>query len=300
MKRSNRSALKYMVLPIALASLMIATLNASWPMYIVGQLCGAIFFAQSFILVHEFGHYSLFESRRVNQIGGYLFSLFVFIPFHNWCQIHGLHHKWTGWRDKDPTTEKTFSDRLSNTQEGLINFCWRWYVPLFTIGYRLGIYWKAEKLKRYLSEDNYQRCIREIYLYSAVYLITMCIFPKVWVGLCPALLLSFVITDILTLSQHSHIEMKSSNGEEVRSLRYRDQAQYSRSLIVPDLIGQFVLLNFNHHEAHHVYPGIPCYKLHELNESYTNSYPILPWLKRVKSIKGVDFIFRSSADRDDF
>jgi omega-6 fatty acid desaturase (delta-12 desaturase) len=299
-RRSNRSAIKCLVLPFSLAVVTVVTLDGPVTAYLAGQLCGAVFLTQCFILVHELGHKSFFESKSLNRILGYVLSFFVFIPFHNWSQIHTLHHKWTGWRDKDPTTEKTFADRLSSKQEALINFCWTWYVPIFTLGYRFGIYWKAEKLKRHLSDTHYKRSVTEMVLYGALYLTTMGLFPDIWLALCPALYLSFVITDIVTLSQHSHIEMRFSNGEDVRPLVYRDQAQFSRSLVLPALVSRVMLFNFNMHEAHHVYPGVPCYRLHEVDEKYTNSYPLIPWLSTVKSMKGIDFVFRSSAERDGF
>ena len=299
-RRSNAKALLYLIVPTVLGSTLVATLSLSWPLYLLGQLCGAVFFAQAFILLHECGHSSFFETKRLNHLAGYLISSLVFIPFYNWRQIHSLHHKWTGWRDKDPTTEKTFATRLSPRQELLVNVCWRWSIPLFTIGYRFGIYWKAEKLKRHLSESHYRRSLREIYVYLCLYITTIVYFPKVWLALCPALLLSFVITDILSLSQHSHIEMKTAGSDDVRPLKYQEQADYSRSLVVPNVVSRFLFLNFNHHEAHHVYPGIPCYRLHQLQDTYSNSYKLIPWLRRVKSMKGVDFVFRSSAKRDGF
>ncbi len=300
LKKSNAQAMKYLMLPFFFLAAMISTLNEGGVNYWAGQLLGAIFFAQAFILLHETGHRSFFKSNKLNSFFGHFFSLFVFIPYYNWLEIHDLHHKWTGWRDKDPTTEKTFEDRLSSFQTNLINFCWKFYIPLFSIGYRLGIYWKAEKLKRHLPTGNYKRCIKEMYLYGGFYLITIFLFPGFYLSVLPAILLSFVITDIITLSQHSHIEMPISNGEDVNPLKFKDQAKYSRSLIFPSFVSEFILFNFNFHENHHIYPGLPCYHLNKLSEQHTNSFPFLPWLKKVKSMDGVSFIFRTSSKRDGF
>lgn len=299
-QRNNWLAIKHLLLPCVFMLCFLTTLHSSWYLYCLGQLCGLVFLAQTFILLHEFGHYSFFESRRMNQIAGYLCSFFVLIPFSNWTYIHGLHHRWTGWRDKDPTTEKTFADRLSPTQERLVNFCWRWYLPLFTLGYRFGIYWKPEKLERHLKPRQYQRCLREMYIYGFIYLGFILVHPTTVFRALPALLLSFMITDILSLSQHSHIEMPVAAGQPVQPLRYSDQAQYTRSLTVPSWVAQYLLLNFNYHEAHHVEPGIPCYRLQSHSKAYPNSFPWRPWLRRVKSMTGVDFVFRSSSKRDGF
>src|SRR5690606_24549194 len=236
----------------------------------------------------------------LNTIFGNIISYFVFIPFTNWKLIHNLHHKWTGWRDKDPTTEKTFASRLRPTQKKIVDFCWKYYVPLFTLGYRLGIYWKLEKLKRHLSEKDYKVCCLSMLLMVIVYLVLIFTFPTVLLKLLPALYLSFIITDILSLSQHSHIEMPLAHDKDVSPLKYHEQAAYSRSLILNPLFSKFFLFNFNYHEAHHCYPGLPCYFLDQINTNSSNAYKFYFWLRKVKSMPGSEFIFTTSKDRSLF
>lgn len=300
MRKRDTRALGLLVLPLSLLTIMLVTLDQAMPYYLLGQLTGGIFFAQAFILLHEFGHRSLFKTNILNLLLGHFFSFLVFIPYYNWREIHALHHRWTGFRDKDPTTEKTFSDRLSKGQTLLVNGCWKYSIPLFTLGYRLGIYWKAEKLKRHLSPERYARCLRSMIFYAIFYGILFIAFPFFIIALFPALYLSFVICDILSLSQHSHIQMQHSNGREVSPLPYLEQIPYSRSLIFPRWISYYFLLNFNYHEIHHAYPGLPCYYLDQLDIQTPNRYPFLPWLKKVKALDGVTFIFKSSAQREGF
>ena len=297
--KSDLKAFKLLVIPFLCLCMMILTLNSN--LYILGQIFGAIFFTQSFILLHELGHRSFFKSNSLNSLFGHFFSLMVFIPYHNWLEIHELHHKWTGWRDKDPTTEKTFADRFDSKQERIINFCWKYSIPLFTVGYRLGIYWKAEKLKRHLPHANYKRCLLEMFLYGSFYIVTLILFPRFYALIFPALYMSFMATDILSLSQHSHIEMPvSSSGETVEPLTFKEQVQYSRSLLFPTWFAKYFLFNFNYHEYHHAYPGLPCYNLDKISGDTKNCYQFIPWLLRVKNMSGVDFILKSSRDRDGF
>jgi fatty acid desaturase len=299
--KSNIIGTKYLIVPFLFMSLMLFTLNKAFPMYLVGQIVGAVFFAQCFILLHEFGHRSFFKTNQLNTVFGHFFSVLVFIPYYNWLEIHDLHHKWTGWRDRDPTTEKTFSDRFSPKQEMIINFCWKYYIPLFTLGYRFGIYWKAEKLLRHLSLLSYKRCQKEMVLYGAFYLVTIFMYPYFYISILPALYMSFIITDILSLSQHSHIEMPISNEVNVEPLKFKEQSKYSRSLVFPGFISEYILFNFNYHEKHHEYPGMPCYHLSKIKDiDSKNTFPFIPWLKTVKGMKGVDFIFKTSSNRTGF
>ncbi|MGK0367704.1 MAG: omega-6 fatty acid desaturase (delta-12 desaturase) [Thermoproteota archaeon] len=299
-KRSNIMGFKHLTLPILLAVIMFYTLNAKPSFYILGQLCGTIFFAQCFILLHELGHRSMFKSSLLNTFFGHIASLFVFIPYYNWLEIHDLHHKWTGYRDKDPTTEKTFDDRLSGGQVGLINFCWKFFIPLFTLGYRFGIYWKAEKLKRHLPRPQYLRCLVSMFSYVLIYIFLFFYFGDSIIKLLPAIFISMSITDIISLSQHSHIRMLNSEGKDVKPLRYLDQIKFSRSLIFPSFISNYLLMNVNFHEAHHAYPGLPCYHLPKMEIENVNSYTFWPWIKTVKNIPGVDFVFKSDPNRTTF
>ena len=300
MRKTNIQAIRLLVIPSLLFGILIGTANLTGPIYWLGQICGGMFFAQAFILLHEFGHRSMFKNQKLNTFFGHVFSLFVFIPYYNWLEIHDLHHKWTGYRDLDPTTEKTFSDRLAPTQEFIINFAWKFYIPVFTIGYRLGIYWKKEKLKRHLNAKNYFLCIKEMKLYLAFYFALILFFPKAVLFIMPALYLSWVFCDILSLSQHSHVQMNHSQGNPVEPLKYIEQVEFSRSLIFHPIIAKYFLFNFNYHEAHHAYPGLPCYYLDQVEVKAENSFSFFPWLKKVKSMQGIDFIFKSDAYRDGF
>jgi acyl-lipid omega-6 desaturase (Delta-12 desaturase) len=297
---STLQAMGLLVLPSLLLVGMLLTLGRSGPLYLLGQLAGAVFFLQAFVLLHEFGHRSFFPSRWANLIGGTLVSFAVFIPLPNWASIHELHHRWTGYRDKDPTTEGTFADALKPGQRRLINFCWRFWIPLFTLGYRLGIYWNIGKLKRHLAPRKLRSCLLHMLLYLAAYAAVVVLYPGVFLAMLPALLISFSMSDIMTLSQHSHVDMPVAGDREVKPLAYADQVQYSRSLLFPAWIARFVLLNFNYHEAHHAHPGVPCYRLSHEAFAGGNSYPAWAWIKRVKSMPGVDFIFRTDPNREGF
>jgi len=300
MQKSNLKALQLLILPFIFGSILFWSLNQNIYVYFIGQFFGIIFFIQCFILIHEFGHNSLFKTTQLNLIFGKIISFFVFIPFDNWRLIHELHHKWTGWRDRDPTTEKTFINRLSPFQKKIVDFSWKYHIPLFTLGYRFGIYWKIEKLKRFLSKEEFQTCLYSMGRMIFVYSIILFYFSNWFLLLLPSLLISFIFTDIISLSQHSNIEIPNSNGAEVLPIKYQEQAKYSRSLIFSPFISKYILFYFNFHEAHHCYPGLPCYFLPQIKHSSGQSYHFYKWVKKAKSLKGSEFIFTESKNRKDY
>ena len=294
MKKSNASAIQVLIIPSLLGVAFVTSLFSTIPLYIgLGQICGVIFLSQIFILQHEFGHNSLFKDSKLNSIGGHISSFFTLIPFFNWKLIHDLHHKWTGFRDKDPTTEKTFKSLLPQKTQKIVNFCWKWNIPVFTFGYRFGIYWSDDKLKRFLSRENYKRAKLYIIIYCAFYGLLIMLFPLVILKAFPALILSFILTDIISLSQHSHIQMKHSQGEDVSPLKYKDQAQYTRSLIASEWFSKYIMFNFNRHIEHHMYPGLPCYHLDKIDATEGVQFEMSKWVVAAKSLNGTDFIFSS-------
>lgn len=300
MKKNNTEAFKLLIVPIILGSTFFSTLDSRLFFYIIGQLCGGLFLTQLFILMHECGHNSFFYNTSLNKYLGHFASFFSFIPYFNWHKIHHLHHQWTGWRDKDPTTEGTFADQLSPAQVKIVNFCWKYYIPIFSMGYRFGIYWKQEKLKKYLSAKDYKFAMTNIYLYLIFYVIFLIFNFSTFLLILPAIYISWMITDIIMLSQHAHIKMQHSNNECVTAFNFKDQPQYTRSIKLHYNVAKYIFFNFNLHEAHHAYPGMPCYLLHRLNVEAKNTYPLMSWLKKVKSMDGVDYIFKSSANREGF
>jgi fatty acid desaturase len=129
---------------------------------------------------------------------------------------------------------------------------------------------------------------------SFYYIIIFYYFSSALLLCLPAIILSLALTEIISLSQHSNIPMPTSGGAQVTPLPYAKQVPYTRSLLFPRFISNYVLFNFNYHEAHHQYPGLPCYCLPQVPIHSANAHSFWPWLKKVKQLKGVDFIFKTS------
>lgn len=55
-----------------------------------------LFSARCFSLMHDCGHYSLFRSKRVNQIIGFILGVINAIPQYPWSRGHAYHHKTNG------------------------------------------------------------------------------------------------------------------------------------------------------------------------------------------------------------
>ncbi len=255
----------------------------------------SFFFTQTFILLHECGHLSFFKGRKLNYFGGYLFGFLSMIPFLSWMHMHNLHHRWTGWRDKDPTTERTVGPPSVKLLQWLVNLCWLFFIPLFYLVYMLSNYWNIWKIRRFLRVD----LVRQITLEMLIYLLSYAVVwffvpPGILVPMLFGFLLSLVWKELIILTQHTHIEIPTSQNESVRPISYSEQIKYTRSFYIGSFFEKWFLFNFNLHEAHHAQPGVPAYFLSELDLGLTHKPSYWNWFKNAKGMSGVDFIFKTS------
>jgi omega-6 fatty acid desaturase (delta-12 desaturase) len=293
--KSNTKASGRLLIPAALAfSGFYLSGNTATSVWITGQLILGFFFLQCFILLHETGHGSFFDNKTLNQVSGTIFGFLSFIPYYNWKEIHNLHHRWTGWRDKDPTTEITAQPQNKGLVH-FINFSWLFSVPIFILGYMLGNYWNIGKLKRFLAPSKYKKATVILGLHLGVYIgLFYCFSHFAYHYLLLALVIGLMLKELVILTQHSHVDIPIAGAKQVKPIRYKDQVEYSRSVYFPQLFAKYFLFNFNLHEAHHAYPGVPSYQLHHVKIQSHNSSEFFTWLYKAKSMKGIDYIFSTT------
>lgn len=270
------------------------SIDGGVPGWLAGQALVAIALVQWFVLLHEAGHMSLFRTRALNVVAGHVASFFAFIPFAAWRRVHGLHHVWTGWQDRDPTTAALTPRPRGRLQTLAVDAAWRLWLPLFSIVYRLGNYWHMPRLLR-LFPARAQRAaiVRDAVLLVAAYgavaylaggaALVCAIGVAVFAGLA--------LQDPLILSQHTHIPQPVSEGRRVEPLSGADQARYTRSLRFPRWFAQWVLINFNAHERHHLHASVPGYRLARLTDPQPNEVDWWTWLRAAKRLRGSQFVF---------
>lgn len=266
-------------------------------LWLLGQLLLGVSILQWFFLVHDLGHGNYFQSRIGNVFWGHVASFFCILPFFPWRYIHRGHHYWTGWKDKDPTMAVIVPRDLSPFKKALINISWKFWIPIFSLSFSLSNFWNIGKLKKLYPEKLHEN-IFSIFLLPLLYGIIIFLigseqFIKVWGG---AYLVFLVISDPLLLSQHSSIPQKFAGKEKVSPIPFKDQDEFTRSLIFPKWVTKYILLSFNNHIVHHIFPTIPGYNLYRVKESFPNEEYWMDWLIQAKKISAVDLLF--SSDRN--
>ncbi len=296
LRPSNLTGLGHVTGAAATTSFGLAlSVQSNLGLWAAGQLLLAAAYVQWFVLLHEAGHATLFKSRRLNELAGYAAGFFAIIPFAIWKRIHQRHHKWTGWQDMDPTTATLVPRPLSGPERLLVRVCWRYWIPLFAVLYRLNNFWNPARLVRLFPKPAVRRrLIADLVVYLATYgAIAWVLGPVALLRLVGvALFLAFVIEDVLLISQHTHIPMSRSHGQPVEPYSTFEQQPFTRSLRMPAWMSH-VALHFDEHELHHMYPFIPGYRLGEVGFSPDNEVSWHKWVPAARAVPGDVLLFQS-------
>ena len=264
------------------------------PLWLLGQLLLGVAMLQWFVVLHEAGHLTLFKSRGGNLAVGHLAGFFALIPFETWRRVHGLHHLWTGWQDRDPTTASLVPRRLAPVERLAVDWAWRLWLPLFSTLYRINNYWHLPRIERFLGRTQARRAMAINACLLAVTYAALCVaFGPATVLRCVglAIFFSLALQDPLILSQHTHLPQNVSGGREVTPLTPSEQERYTRSLRFPKWVANYVLFNFDAHELHHSHAHVPGYRLRRIPESPRNEVDWWLWLRGAKRLRGSVFLF---------
>lgn len=261
--------------------------------YLAGQLLLALGFTQALVLLHEAGHRTLFRQRWLNDVIGILAGFLALIPYASWRPIHARHHRYTGWQDLDATTESLTPRALSTLERALINFAWRSWMPLFSLIYRVQNYWNISRIRPYLGRSIRPNRLRAFAVFQLLGYLALMAWWGWWESLVligPGLLLALAFQDILLLSQHTHMPTHLSQGRAVHPFPPLAQGIFTRSLRLPAWLS-WLLLHFDAHELHHLYPAVPGYLLRQIPYAPPNEVHWLAWLRQAKRMSGSHFLF---------
>jgi fatty acid desaturase len=269
-----------------------------WVTWTIGQLLLALTLVQWFVILHECGHDTLFRTRKYHVIAGRVAGCFALIPYHAWIRVHARHHKWTGWQDLDPTTSSLVPRPLGRLERAVVNCCWRLWIPLFSVLYRLTNYWHIPRLFRMFPKRSDRIAIaRDACALAGGYAVVL-----IWLGPAAvlrlagaAILLSSMLEDLLLLSQHTHVPQRVSHGKPVRPFPAIEQEPFTRSLRLPRLASALVL-HFDAHELHHMYPFVPGYYLGRIGYSPENEIGWWQWLRGAKKLRGDVLLFQNRVE----
>ncbi len=265
---------------------------ASWT---AGQIALTVAFLQWFALLHECGHGTLFRARRLNTLAGHVAAAFAMIPFASWTHVHRRHHRWTGWQDIDPTAVQLTPRPRGRVERAIVNACWKCWIPLFAIAYRVANYWALPRLWRmFPHRTDRTRIVRDATVLAACYAAAIVLIGPFALmrGTGAAIVLAFIAEDMLLLSQHAHIPQHLSHGAAVEPFAAREQDVFTRSLRLPAWLSA-LMVHFDAHELHHMYPFVPGYRLGRVPYEPAHEVDWWTWMRASRRVRGEVLLFQN-------
>lgn len=296
LKASDASGARVTILALvcSAAGIGLSTRDGLMP-WLGGQLLLGFAMLQWFAVLHEAGHDTLFRTRWINPWVGRIAAFFALIPFHTWKRVHGRHHKWTGWQDVDPTTAALVPRPLGRAERAVMNVCWKLWIPLFALLYRVNNFWNVPRLLALFPKPAERRAVLGSLagLVVAYAVLLAVVGPGTVLRVAGlALVLAFVAEDVVLLSQHTHVPQQLSHGAPVRPFPAIEQEVFTRSLVLPRWLGA-ALLRIDAHELHHMYPFVPGYRLGEIAYAPENEIDWWTWTRRARALPGEVFLFQN-------
>jgi fatty acid desaturase len=173
--------------------------------------------------------------------------------------------------------------------------CWKYWLPLFSILYRLNNFWNMFRLlSLFRSRTVRWRLVINVLALAIVYLLLVAVVgPAVLIRVLGcATLLALIVEDLLLISQHTHVPMRLSQGQDVVPHPAIDQEQFTRSLRLPRWLSR-LLLHFDAHELHHMYPFVPGYRLVGVPYSPVNEVSCWHWIRAARRVPGEVLLFQN-------
>ncbi len=287
LKVQNSKAASQLIIDLSLIALAIfLSLNQTFFIWLLGQILIFICIWRQFSTLHSCSHNSFFKSHKLNNITGHLCSILSLLPFDDWKKSHIAHHTWVGDRNKDPSLNLPPHNTLNKTSLRLLDICWKLHIPIFSF---LVIILKVFNKKKSVRDKSSSSVSLSAVFLISVHLILILVLKSIYIKLflLPFFLYLFT-SDFLIISQHNLMESNSIDKSKF-PLPVWSHQRVTKDLIFPKGVGKYVLLNFDQHNLHHIFPYIPHYHLNKINlEGYNigKKEYWLTWLKKVHALPG--------------
>lgn len=249
-----------------LALWMIFGMQHGWPFW-VGQALLAVVYFHNFAILHEAGHGNVHRRDIVNVIVGHYTSLFCFLPFYPWRYIHHEHHTWTGNPEKDPTMKLVLRMKIKKRVPLAVKLTWRSWIPFgavlqHTVFWSYPITaWREGRMKR----QRFQMLISVLFLAAGYALLGELVGWATIGRLWPSFVIYLVGVELVNFPHH--LDMPTVDPESAKQRLYVwEQQATTRSCRYPGILSELLVLNFNLHTEHHLFPNLPWFRLKQVRD----------------------------------
>lgn len=256
-------------------------------LWLIGNIIISALMWSWFSILHSTGHNTYFKNRTPNIISGHMASFFVMVPFFTWQSAHAAHHRWTGYKDLDPSANEIPETPPAENALKILEVLWKIGMPVLSLWHTWNGLLNSPK-----PELKTKARISQAALYIP-HLILLVVAPLAWAKIFVLPYFIFLmLSDAVLTSQHADFNLEKSKGTNPRPHSLGNQEKVSRSFYVHPWIDRWVFLNFNLHSAHHLYPQVPHYYLDQVHFAPTNATSLWNWYKTLRRTKLQHLLWR--------
>jgi omega-6 fatty acid desaturase (delta-12 desaturase) len=290
-----------LVVHAALACVVLRLLQQDGTLaYWGAQLLIPVVMFQAFGVLHDCGHGSFSASRLVNSLVGHYASVFCCLPFLPWRYVHAEHHVWAGNPERDPGLAIVRRARQGKLP-WIIATTWRAWIPLAGFAQHI-VFWMYPITQARLGKLSRTRLVRcalsVLWLASALTALHYAA-PQLFTirNFLPGIFLYSMLVELVNIPHHTGLTAFDER------LPLWEQHLPTRSCNYPPILSELVVLNFNFHIEHHLFPNLPWYRLRAarrlifpaLGHLYRQAHG-LNWLIRARKQNLSDVLTQNSAD----
>jgi acyl-lipid omega-6 desaturase (Delta-12 desaturase) len=263
--KSPRRLVSHFAKDITFLAMMLTVWHfvGGWAAALVSAPIVAVLMFRNFSLMHDAVHAAVIVPRRLNDLVGLWSGTIALLPFEAWKKVHLQHHTWAGNIDQDPVmlivnAYPTWPAWLRST----LDVFWKSWLPLVAL-LQYGVFWLSS-LRVALRETPSIATVLSLVVPPLVWCGMLFWLPTTFVlaGLVPGLGLYLLMAEVVNLPHH--LELPQYRGET--KLPLWEQHRIARTCLYPKWFAENVVLNFNYHLEHHLYPSLSWYHLAEIHE----------------------------------
>ena len=253
----------------------------------------ALIMFRSFAMMHEAVHGLSSKNGTVNRFVGVVSGTLCLLSFDSWKNSHLAHHKWSGNVDKDPVMAmiKIFPTWPEPVRR-VLSAGWRLWLPTLSV-LQHSVFWSLT-LKHSTAAPMAPLRRLESLLPVLFWIFVVLVIPATSLQfvVLPGVLLYLLGTEVINAPHHLGLPYVHDDTK----IPVWDQFKTARTCVYPTWLARFVVLNFNYHIEHHMYPYAPWYYLDQIHEkvraligSSYNLDPTFQWvlLNRTRSLEKV-------------
>lgn len=289
---------QYYFVEAALLSLCVYFMNQGSLFFCIPLISVLMF--RNFSLMHDAVHGAVANNKMANNFIGHWSGMLCLLPYTAWKESHLQHHFWSGNIHKDPVMALRISlPKASPATQKIIRATWKAWIPLLAL-LQYSLFWSLALNHAFKSRSLKKWC--SVIAPLAAWTVALSFSPEGFLtkAFLPGLALYLLAVEVVNFPHHLGMPFLTENERAPAWEQYKT----ARTCIYPKWFARHVVLNFNFHTEHHMFPDAPWYTLEAIHEKLQQALGkkqnvdiLFKWTKENRPLDIIDVISKSEEQK---